>query len=101
MHVTEEDVFAWRTLFEAALHALEFSLSSGLARGVRREGEEHLVHSCTGSATRSPSPLLSSPLLSSPLSTILPSLSPSLEGVFTETSQLLITAGDSERGCGF
>lgn len=40
MHVTEEDVFAWRTLFEAALRALERSLPSGLAGAEKKEGEE-------------------------------------------------------------
>lgn len=40
MHATEEDVFAWRTLFEAALRALQSSLSSGLAEGEKKEGEE-------------------------------------------------------------
>lgn len=40
MHATEEDVFAWRTLFKAVLHALESSLSSGLAGGEKKEGEE-------------------------------------------------------------
>lgn len=51
---------------------------------------KHLVHSCTGSATSTPT-----------LSTLIPSLSPSMVGIFIETSQLLITAGDSERACGF
>lgn len=45
-----------------------------------------------------PKPLSTS---SPPVSTLFPSLAPSLAGVFIETSQLLITAGDSERGCGF
>lgn len=40
LHVREDDVFAWRALFEAALCALESSLSSGLAEGEKKEGEE-------------------------------------------------------------
>lgn len=66
VHVTDEDVFAWRTLFKAALHALRFYLSSGLAGGEKRaaRSRKHLVHSCTGSAE---APLLSFLLLSAPL----------------------------------
>lgn len=53
---------------------------------------------CTVAPVQPPeAPLLSSP----PLPTLFSSFSPSLVGVFMETSQLLITAGDSERGCGF
>ena len=33
VYVTEQNVFAWRTLFQATLHVLHFSLSSGLAGG--------------------------------------------------------------------
>eukprot|EP00064_Thunnus_orientalis_P001251 superscaffoldBa00000083_g1253 len=37
VHATEEDVFAWRTLFGATLRALESSLSTGLAGGEKKE----------------------------------------------------------------
>lgn len=41
VHATEEDVFAWRALFNvAALRALQSSLSSGLAAGEKKEHEE-------------------------------------------------------------
>lgn len=40
VRAAEEDVFAWRTLFETAPRLLEFSLSSGLAGGEKKEGEE-------------------------------------------------------------
>lgn len=101
MHATEEDVFAWRTLFEAALRALRVLPRqwSGWRRKEGRRGAEQ------GSLKTSGAQLHwlrhQKPLSSSPLSTLLPSLSPSLAGNFIETSQLLITADDSERRCGF
>lgn len=38
MCMQKRDVFAWCTLFEAVLRALESSLSSGLAGGAKKEG---------------------------------------------------------------
>lgn len=106
MHATEEDVFAWRTLFEAALRALRVLPRqwSGWRRKEGRRGAERGSLKTSGAQLHwlNHQKPLSSPLhSSSPLSTLLPSLSPSLAGNFIETSQLLITAGDSERGCGF
>lgn len=68
VHVTDEDVFAWRTLFKAVLHALQFYLSPvvWLEGKRKRQGAENIW--CTVALAQLPeAPLLSSLLLSVPL----------------------------------